>query len=162
MAAREHSRKEELKAELAAARASLQVPDTGDIAQRGKSLLSLAGRLPANVPQVNTRTLVITASLSCLLVLLIKPRRKRGRKSQPPTPTGKKSTFSGKLMGWVIAAAQPLIRSYLKKQARSWLTKNAAKRMLSLAPTTKRRPLRPISREPIPYPPASAEPVTKH
>lgn len=111
--------KQELARKLAGYRSTLKVPDTRQLLSQSKNLLHVAGKLPSTMQTRPARTLIITAGVSCLLVVLLKPKR---RKKQDKALNNAK-TIPRQLLAFSLSVTQPLARVWLTEQARRWLRK---------------------------------------
>lgn len=111
--------KQELAGKLAEYRGSLKVPDTRQLLSQSKNLLHVAGRLPTSMHARPARTLMITAGVSCLLVLLLKPKRRRKKDKI----INENKTVPRQLLAFSLTVTQPLIRVWLTERARRWMRK---------------------------------------
>ena len=111
------SQKQELVGKLAGYRGSLKMPDTNLILTQSKNLLNVAGKLPSSIQARPARTLMVTAGVSCLLVLLLKPKR-RAKKTEILNET---KTVPRQLLSYSLSVTRPLVRVWLTERARRWL-----------------------------------------
>ncbi len=111
--------KQELVKKLANYRSTVKVPDTRQLLSQSKNLLQVAGRFPSTIQNRPARTLMITAGVSCLLVLLLKPKRKQ---KQEKTIDSTK-TISQQLLAFSLSMTQPIARVWLTEKTRKWLQK---------------------------------------
>lgn len=112
--------KQELVRQLAGYRRTLKVPDTRQLLSQSKNLLHVAGKLPSTMHARPARTVMITAGVACLLVVLLKPKRKRKKNK---TVVEKQSTLPGQLLAFTLSITQPLARVWITEQARRWMRK---------------------------------------
>lgn len=113
------SQKQELVSRLEGYRGSLKLPDARQVLSQSKNLLNLAGKLPSTMQAQPARTLIATAGITCLIVLLLKPKRRK--KQIPSNPESK--TVPRQLVAFSLAVTQPLVRVWLTERARKWLQK---------------------------------------
>lgn len=111
--------KRELVRKLAGYRSTLKVPDTRQLLSQSKNLVQFAGRLPSTMQARPARTLAITAGVTCLLVLLLKPKRRKKREK----PIDDSKTVPRQLLAFSLSVTQPLARVWLTERARRWLRK---------------------------------------
>ncbi|MBK1835128.1 hypothetical protein [Roseibacillus ishigakijimensis] len=79
----------------------------------------MAEKLPQSLQGRPARTLMITGGITCLLVLLVKPRKKRKKAKNSPA----ESTIKAQLFAFFLSTAQPLVRVWLTEHARKWMRK---------------------------------------
>jgi hypothetical protein len=111
--------KQELVRKLAGYRTTLRVPDTRQMLNQSKNLLNVASRLPSTMHARPARTLMITAGVSCLLVLLLKPKRRHKKEKA----MSESKTVPRQLLAFSLSVTQPLARVWLTERARRWLRK---------------------------------------
>ena len=86
---------------------------------QSKNLLNVAGKLPSTIQARPARTAMITAGAACLLVILLKPKRKK--KSEKSLVETK--SIPRQLFAFSLSVTQPLARVWLTERARKWLQK---------------------------------------
>lgn len=119
MDSRKQSDKQELARKLAGYRSTLKVPDTRKILSQSTNLLNVAGRLPSTINARPARTAMITAGAVCLLVVLLKPKRKEKAEKAFAEP----KSIPRQLLSFSLSVTQPLARVWLTERARRWLRK---------------------------------------
>jgi len=119
---RQHTKKEELTRQLASYRSTLKMPDTRQLVSQSKTLLNVAGKLPASIQTRPARTLMIAAGTACIVALLLKPRRRRKKKEESYAITPTKSV-PHQILAWTLTTSQPLIRVWLTERTRRWMRK---------------------------------------
>ena len=116
------SQKQELVSRLDGYRRTLKVPDTRQILSQSKNLLHVAGKLPSTMQARPARSAMITAGVACLLVLLLKPKRKRRKKDKALRES---RTAPLQLLAFSLSVTQPLVRVWLTERARRYMRQSS-------------------------------------
>lgn len=109
--------KKELALKLAGYRSTLKVPDARQVLSQSKHLLHVASKLPSTMHARPARTLMLTAGVTCLLVLFLKPKRRRKKEK----PISSEKTIPRQLLAFSLSVSQPLARVWLTERARQWM-----------------------------------------
>ena len=120
MDSRTKSQKQELASRLAGYRSTLKVPDTRQLLSQSKNLLHVAGKLPSTMQARPARTAMITAGVACLLVILLKPKRKKIKSKDIVAA----KSMPLQLLAFSLSVTQPLARVWLTERARRWMRKS--------------------------------------
>ena len=119
MAPRKQNDKQELVNRLAGYRNTVKIPDKKQLLSQSKKLLQVAAKLPTTMNGRPARNLMVTAGVTCLLVILLKPKRKK--KKDPLTAPAQ--SISRQLFTFSLTVTQPLVRVWLTERTRQWLQK---------------------------------------